>query len=214
MNKKIFIVSIIVMMIFIPIKIYADTCSADIQNEYYNKINNIKYSIDYVENNDYNITFYNIPENIQIYNDYGILVNKNSESEITSSSYEGGKNYTFNFYIQNLSCDMSIKFQKNIYITKYNLYSEREECKLEENADFKLCKPEYQGTITDESFERELNKYTDELNKDVEEEPVEVSENNNNNYYLYYIIGGISLILIIMVIIIISKSRKKAKRLI
>ena len=213
MNKKIFIVSIIVMMIFIPIKIYADTCSADIQNEYYNKINNIKYSIDYVENNIYNITFYNIPDNVGISNMSGVPIIINN-GEVTLKSYEGGQNYTFYYTIENLSCDMGIRFQKNVYIPKYNLYSEREECKLEENADFKLCNPEYQGTITDESFERELNKYTDELNKDVEEEPVEISE-NNNNYYLYYIIGGISLILIIMVIIIIIiKSRKKAKRLI
>lgn len=196
-------------IIFIlPFNVYADICSKDVTNKTYNEIQNIKYDITHIGNNNFNIEFINIPNNVTIYDEVGTIYETNNNGIF---NYKGGYTYKFYFIINDLDCELNMNLNRNIKFNKFNTYSEREECQKTENKDFKLCNPDYQGNITDEIFSNELKKYNEaKENENIEQLDDNEAENNFllNRYLIGIICGAVILLIIILIII---RKRRESK---
>ncbi len=215
MKNKIIAICFILFVLLIPIRIYADTCSSDITNKIYNQIQNIKYDVVHNGNNSYTINFYNIPQEIEIYDYIGVQFKYNEQGISSHSGYIGGYDYSFKYVVNNLNCDLNIKLNKKIYVQKYNLYADNEKCKDEKNKNFELCNPNYQGNITDETFNSELEKYNkeqEEIDNLISNENISVDNNKYNNGNIKFIILLGILIAIIILVILIKKRRKFYER--
>lgn len=136
-----------------------------------------------------------------IYNKKNFYHNDNNNGIIEIYANSG----YVDFSIHTKTC-ADYKLRKvDLLLPKFNIYSYKEECKLVEEYNLDVCNPWYQGTITDSSFKKAIDKY---LN-------LSVSEMNFQNFiieffkkYYLYIVSGI--IFISVFIILFVNYRKKS----
>lgn len=214
MNKKVNFIFIILFVGFlIPKNVLADNCSQEQINNYNTLVNNIKFEFIHEDNDNFILNIYNIPKEIRVVDTRSSMAFFNSESNVsTASGYLAGQTYKFMFMpTSEITCDLGITFTKNLYVSKYNEYSENEICKNDEYKDFKYCDENYQGTITDEDFEKELKKYEEQLIV-VEEVPDIKTQNNFFEENLSFVIIGASILLLLAMIIFIVIRVKKNRR--
>ena len=215
MNKKVNFIFIILFIGFLtPRLVLADNCSQEIVNNFNALVNNIKFEFIHEDNNSFNLNIYNIPKEIMVVYTRASRTFSNNESNIsTATGYLAGQTYKFMFVpTSEITCDLGITFTKNLYVAKYNEYSEREICKNDEYKNFKYCNENYQGTITDEDFEKELKKYEEQLMA-VEEIPDIKEQDNFFKENLSFITIGIVILIILPIIVsVIIRIKKKGKK--
>lgn len=204
---------IIGISIILPQCVKASECTKEQVNLFNNLVNNIEIKYKHENNNIFSIEIYNIPKEIVVYDIFGNKFSYNEKGVSINNGYKGNTSYELTFLPNEWNCELPLSFRKSIYIKKYNLYSLKEECKNIDYTKFKYCNPYYQGKITDETFNTELQKYN------LENEKVKnnnINENNKNKIFndqKYYILfGGISILFIIVLILIIRKLIKNKRR--
>ncbi len=214
LKKRIFNFLILLMLFLIPVNTFAQTCSKEVTNEIYNKIKSIKYKFNHLGNNNFSITFYNVPNDIIIYDTGGTEYISNNNT-VTGGNYQGGRSYKFSFLFSNeINCDLDISTDQNIYIKKYNLFADREECENIDYNEFQLCNPDYQGIINEDTFQKELSEYKKSLIKE-EQTIVEnnIDETNNPLNINMILIISIVVIIFIIILIIIFRTIKRKRRI-
>lgn len=204
--KKILLFIFYSIFIF-PIHVNAENCSTTEISKINSLVNNIKITYNHVENNTFEINIYNIPKELYVLTPLNKKVYHNENNASKIEGYLGGNSYTFEIYsTNNNDCIDNMNFTKTIFVKNYNLYSDREICKDEKYKDFKYCNQWYQGSITDEKFEKELKIFEKE-NLEVELNP----DNSKNNDYSVVIIASSISILILITLILIFKFKKRRR---
>ncbi len=119
---------------------------------------------------------------------------------------------TIKGYVPN-DCSGVTVLTKTIKLPYYNWFYDEDRCYGNEG--FKYCKLLIDSNITEEEFEKQLNKYIDNEIKKIEEKDAkaEQEEKKESNNRIYIIIGGVLLItaLIAVIVVTIIKRRKKNK---
>ncbi len=228
MKKNIFLFVLTFILFLIPFQVKAEICSEEeIKNltSLKNKIE-IKYThlseteaseqYQMVSDNMYVFNFYNVPKNLVIISpfDENRITNTTSEefSNVLNTGWGfGGNTVEFPVYTtDNYSCFANLGTIK-IRLAWYNKYSTTDECKG--NSNFKYCKKYLNTKISEETFNKELNKYKANNNDNEENQ----KENDNNIFSFvkdnYVLIIGIVIILIIMTAVVITQKRKRRKLL-
>lgn len=209
--KKLLVKLLSLLILIHPISVKAGGCNKEEMLRINSLINNIKITYTHVENNKFNINFYNIPKELYIFTPSNENIYHSDNNFSTINNYLGGNSYTFNIYsLEDNNCINDMNYTKTIYVKKYNVYSEKEICKNEEYNDFKLCNKWYQGSITDEKFEKELQTFKNNIinNTDI------IDENNRNKKYnniliVSIVFSGILVVSLIVIIVVKKKRRKK-----
>lgn len=205
---------LLLILLLLPLNTFAETCSKEVTNEIYNKIKSIKYEFNHLGNNNFSITFYNMPNDIIIYDTGGTEYISNNNTA-TGGNYQGGRSYKFSFLPNyEINCDLDISTDQNIYIKKYNLFADRKECENIDYNEFQLCNPDYQGIINEDTFQKELSEYKNSLIKE-EETNIENNTDSTNNPFNINMILIISIVVIIFIIIliIIFRTIKRKRRI-
>lgn len=212
-NRLKVLLIILFFSIFIPHYVFAQNCSQEQVNKFNALVNNIKFDFILETDNKFKLNIYNIPKEIMVVNSQSSMIfYNNSDNVSTDSGYIGGKIYEFIFSpTSEITCELGINFSKNLYVPKYNKYSEKDICKSEDYKDFKYCNKNYQGNITDFEFEKELNKYKEKL-KNVEQIDESNESNSNLPYLNIIIISVISLIIFISLLSITLIKARKSRR--
>lgn len=194
--KKYLIVAISIFM-FCPLICNAALCTKSRYNELEDKVKKVEVEWEFKEedgNNYYEFNFNNVDSLIMVYfaNDY-YEPDENGKVTILAK-VEYGSSYKFRFYGgYDSACIEEYLDTKEVNVTKYNDYSEKEECKG--NEDFELCKKLYDGEIKDdEEFNEKLDNYK-----------------RNTLIKKIVIYTGITL-LVVLVIIYFSKHKKVARK--
>ncbi len=163
MKQYKYLIIAVFIILFTPVICFADLCTTNKYNALKDKIKDIEIKWEFVEEEkQYKFTFKNVDPLIMVYyNDKYYESNDNKEAVIYTSA-ESGNEYGFKLYgSYDSSCIEEYLDTKNITVTKYNPYSEKEECK--DNEDFELCKKLYDGEIKgEEEFEDKLTDYRNE----------------------------------------------------
>lgn len=190
---KKYIKILILLILFYPSVISAKECTKEETNKFNKLVNKIEINYDHNKDNMFTIKMSNISKEIIVVDKDGKQFTKNS---LEQTLYEGGKTYTFKVLPVYYDCELSLSFNKTITIPKYNIYSEKSECKKEKYKDFDLCDKYYQGKINDKIFETELKKY---------------KSNTLKFKYIFITLCIINIIILTIILIHLLKNNKKVK---
>lgn len=208
--RRYFYLIVLMFFAFCP-NIFAAVCSDNEKVNYQNLAKNITSSYSYVEeNNSFNITFTNVPNNFYIKNIENETIYSYQNSEMILTGFTPGKSYKFGIYTTDFYCRNENLF--NIYITLpyYNSFYKDALCEGIEN--YKYCMKFISNPISYEQFTVNVNNYKESL-KDNSEEIIE--DNTFDKYFsyllefyldYYYII--LPVIIVISFIIIWKHNRK------
>lgn len=224
MKSKI-LVFLIIGMLFIPTNVNATTCESKI-TELKKLKNNIKlkythlskaeaqknYQVD--SDNLYTISVYNLPKDIVIESSVEDKSAENTTAEelINIEPFTrgyGGNTITIGVYTRDdYECFANLGVI-DIKLPWYNFFSEKEECKG--NEDFKYCKKYLNVRISETQFNSELERY---LKNKPSEEKIEEKKSflsNIKDNIVLISLGGVILITIITFILIKVKRKKRRK---
>ena len=188
-------------------------CSEEELQKYNKLVENIKIKYEHIDQNIYKVSFFNLPSQITITNNFGVFYNTDgiSTSNIVEG-FVGGISYNFVYTLNGRSnCEIQVLTKKNIKIPAFNKYSEKEICKNEKYYDFELCKSDYSGKITDEIFEQKLKEYEKKMNF----QNTVIQDGNENNFFeflknnIYLISILIIAIILTTIIVLVIKIKKK-----
>ena len=193
MRKYKYLIIAIFIFLFAPLVCNAALCTTSRYNELQAKIKDVKIDWDFKtegEDKYYEFSFENVDSLIMVYfsNEY---YEPDENGKITiNADVIYGSSYDFKFYGgYDSACIEEYLDTKNVIVTKYNDYSEKEECK--DNKDFELCKELYDGEIKDdEEFEEKLQEY------------------NNSNTIKKIVICSLIVAAVVVVIVFSSKNKK------
>ena len=169
-------------------------------------------------NHYFGVTATNVSKDVLIkFNGSTYEPQKDNDTIFIESRIEGGMTYEFNLYAgYDTDCSEEFLYTKKLKIPRYNIFSEKDECI--EYEEFKLCNKWYQGVITEDQFNLELEEYINSLKK---EEPVEEIKEEKSlfnkiiDFYLDNILIAlpitIMIILLILYKIIITIVRRKRR---
>ena len=193
MRKYKYLIIAIFVFLFAPLMCNAALCTASRYNELQSKVKDIKINWDFKTEDDnkyYEFTFENVDSLIMVYFNNDYYEPDENGKIIIDADVIYGSSYDFKFYGgYDSACVEEYLNTKSITVTKYNDYSEKEECK--DNKDFELCKELYDGEIKDdEEFEEKLQDYKD--------------NNNIKKIAIYSLI----VVAVIVVIVFLSKNKK------
>ncbi len=195
--KKIFLLTLLLIVIIIPQNVYAQKCNESQTKEFENMVKNIKIEYVHDKGNKFKIKMANIPKEILIVDNNGTNFTYKSNNVSVNDGYIGGETYQFKFLPVYYNCELDIEYTKTVKIGKYNQFSEKEECK--KYKDFKYCQTSLNTSITEDEFYQELDKYKSKVNKPK---------------YIFLSICSVNLIALIIIYFIIIRKRKKEENLI
>ena len=173
----------------------------------------IDVSYEYIDNSDkeiddifvinrYNVTVNLISDELYLSEDNVDYYYKDYENGIVKFSRNAGN---MNLIIRSKKCAGYKIDTINIKLPHFNTYSYREECKGLEEYNLDVCNPWYQGTISDSSFKKTIDKY------------LYANEEEKNSLYdkiinfikvnYIFISCGILIILVFIVGLIINRKR-------
>lgn len=213
MMKTINLFIIVLCFILFPNFVYAK-CSEQQIHELNKLIDNINVKYIHEGNNAFNVTLYNIPENITgtsiigMFNDISSDLPKNSVS-----GFIGGYNYQI-FYIANEKneCGMEVLKTISLNIPVYNIHSKKEICKEEKYSDFEYCKEIVKKEISEEEFNKKIEAFNGN-NSNTNNKPSTSLFETIKNIIIdnLLIIISVFILLIGSTVIIITTKRKKIK---
>ncbi len=209
--KKILKFLVLLLLLF-PVLVKAETCSKTERNRISSLIKNIDIRYKYINDNNYQISIYNIPKELYVETPSSRIYHNNSTDFSKEIGYSSGKSYTFEIYSENNdNCIDDMHYTKTVYIKKYNKFSEKEICKNDEYKNFEYCNENYQGTITEEKFNSELKKYEEKLKEESEIQEVTTDDNKFNMLYIIYAGAGVLLVTVIVIIIVSIRRKRRWK---
>lgn len=204
----------------------ASTCTTQEKNNLIQLAYNIK--IDYEllpnmgdDNRPFKLTISNLTPNMEVHYDesiykYDTVGEGNGNGIIKmSETFVGGKSYKIGIYSSKKSvCGETFLTSRYISIPKFNAFSEQEECKT--YPDFKYCNKWYEGTITKETFKKELEKYKTNANDTKTEEKIKKEKDTifkkiNDLIKQNLILTIVSSITIVAIVVIIIRKHNKKK---
>ena len=193
---------ILTLVLLLPISVNAECNIAEKQN-LLKLSKEIDYDYKYVSDNRFKITFYNIDEKLLLFNSIGNMIKNNEESFLT---YKGGDNIKFDI-ISSEKSSCADENVKSIYVKfpVYNKYSENEICLDDKYMDFKYCKKFLNKEITNDEWDKELEKYKEKTN--------EIIKTDKKNYMFIIPIAISSIVIITIIITIIVRKKRKERRL-
>ena len=226
MRKIKFIIVFLVFFIFINVKAI-DSCTNEELGRLKELANNVEikyeyelkeYETEYIDESGNSIIDIMANYKLNIINDssdlkyiYTIGDNKyqydSNEDSLTSIELSQGDNLNISIvaYSNNL-CSGKVLKSMSITLPYYNKYSKNEECL--NYPDFKYCKELLDDYITEEVFQKELNKY--KKSPDNNSDPISINKVISLTY-IYYFMGGFVVIVIIVIISLSIKKRRKEK---
>lgn len=153
----------------------------------------------------YTMYLYNLSDDIYI---------KTKDKKIKDTKIENlkpGSTFIIDFYAnKNTYCSGYKITSKIINVPYYNKYSNNELCEGYEN--FSLCREDANINLSEEEFEKEINKYINSLKKedkiDFEEKESEFYLVDFINEYIYFILIVVFLIISISISVVIIIKRK------
>ena len=223
MNKKVIILMITFLIVFLPSKVNASNiCNTtkydNLKKEAYQIQFNYELKFDKGHNPYFELTAYNVsPDIIIIFDGNEYVGDKNNQIKFLNA-FESGKKYEMKMYGgTDTSCAEQYIYKKTVEFPKYNSYSERDECI--EYEEFPLCNKWYKGEITDDNyFEEKLEEYKKSLEKGEEKKEVIKEKSIIDqiiDFYLNNLIITVPLTILfvlVIIVIIIRKIIRKKKR--
>ncbi len=223
MHKKITIIFVLFLSIFLfKYNVYAE-CSYKERKELLNSAKNIDIAYEIIknENDTYSFKFnvVGITDNIFVsyQNDNNGIVNYIDNSDVNDGIYSFVDdnytliyNYKFTMYSQNENCSGTELYSTKIKKPMYNIFSKNINCTFKNNSKFEYCKKflDKDLKITTQKFNEELMKYNTKTN---EKEDSEIEQ--NNSILKIIIIALIIVTIIIFIIFLINFVKRKKSEL-
>lgn len=232
MNKKVMIrylfVFTVILFIFTCTKVNAE-CSNIEKNNLLQLSHNVKFTYEINEDEKvknkkkFNVIISNLLDGIYLF--YEPYVYEYIKDSITpgvekmDDTFNDNNTYEVKVYGNTKNCKDVYLETKTIDIPKYNIYSEKEECKGIE--DFKLCNMWYEGEIQSESyFRKEVTKYKSSLEKNEEATKTTAKDNllskikkiyEKNIFISLFITLFLVASIVVFIIISVIKRKKRVK---
>ena len=232
MNKKVMIrylfVFTVILFIFTCTKVNAE-CSNIEKNNLLQLSHNVKFTYEINEDEKvknkkkFNVIISNLLDGIYLF--YEPYVYEYIKDSITpgvekmDDTFNDNNTYEVKVYGNTKNCKDVYLETKTIDIPKYNIYSEKEECKGIE--DFKLCNMWYEGEIQSDSyFRKEVTKYKSSLEKNEEATKTTAKDNllskikkiyEKNIFISLFITLFLVASIVVFIIISVIKRKKRVK---
>ena len=232
MNKKVMIrylfVFTVILFIFTCTKVNAE-CSNIEKNNLLQLSHNVKFTYEINEDEKvknkkkFNVIISNLLDGIYLF--YEPYVYEYIKDSITpgvekmDDTFNDNNTYEVKVYGNTKNCKDVYLETKTIDIPKYNIYSEKEECKGIEN--FKLCNMWYEGEIQSDSyFRKEVTKYKSSLEKNEETTKTTAKDNllskikkiyEKNIFISLFITLFLVASIVVFIIISVIKRKKRVK---
>lgn len=210
--RKVLFATLCLLLFIINVDIVnASSCdSADIERL---KVlaSNVTYNSDYIGDTDedvsiqtYNVSFVGLNDELYVANVYGGM-RVDSDSQVIQ--LQSGTT-TLEVYSRN--CNNKRLKTITIELPKYNVYSIYSECDNIPDEELDVCNPWYQGNITYESFEKDIDNYNLEKKIELEEKNKTFFDKLYDFFisYYYIVIPVILILIIIFILLVIRRHRK------
>lgn len=173
MKEKIYLFLFVILngIILFPKFVNAE-CNEQQINDLNKLIDNINVKYTHNKDNYFTITLYNVPENITGTSSVGMFNDVNSENPHNSvSGFIGGYNYQI-FYIANSKnkCGLSLLKTVELKLPVFNVHSKKEICKNKKYSEFEYCNEVLDKEISEDDFNKELEKYKSNNNENLKNE--------------------------------------------
>lgn len=217
MKKKI-ILFVIALFIF-PLNIFAKplyACNSSELSRLKKYASNVNISYNYfTENNEayFNVTINNVTPDMYIEEETTgqkyYYNHNNNQGEIVTNNFHDVTSLKFVVYSNTISCTDEVLTVLYVNLPIYNKYADDPLC--ENNKNFRLCKRFLTSNISREYFEKEIQEYIDEKNKNNDSEIEEEEKHKNFDSWQDLLIrySPLAVILLIVLIVYLVQRRKK-----
>ena len=214
MKKKymFFVLLFIMGLLLIPsMKVNAGLCTQNVYDELSGRAKKItaEWSLYFDESHQayFKVKLGNIDDDLMIIFNEDFYVPKDGTVEI-SEYLMGGDVYKFKVYGgYDTDCVEEYLYTKQIKVPKYNYYSEKEECK--DNQEWKVCGQFYEGKIeNDQDFYDQLNKY---INSGEKEKAIKETKKDDFTVLIVIVVVLFLIAVCVFIKTHMKRSQKKVK---
>lgn len=206
MKRNILLKIVLILVAFFAFdNVYAESCSTKELNTLKQLASNIKVSYE-LQDDTYNeshtyyyvISFLNLSEKFYLQNHGGMIYDYDEMPSRKLENYGEGRTYSFNIYASDkTNCKGTKIVTKKVSLPYYNDYSQKEECKG--NEEFELCQPYYSGVIeSNDYFYQKLNEYKSKINNDNKKNEEMTALDRMINLYVNNLIVSIPITVVVI----------------